>query len=59
MVILWHVTWNIVNIIGLVISIEVVSLMSAMVMVISVVLLIVGKPSRLSLDGKHTLEAVA
>jgi membrane protease YdiL (CAAX protease family) len=55
MVVLWHVTWNIVNIIGLVVSIEVVSLMSAMVIVLSVVIIIVGKPARLSLDGKHTL----
>lgn len=59
MVVLWHATWNIVNIIGLVVSIDVVSLMSAMVMVISIVILIVGKPARLSLYGKHTLEAVA
>jgi membrane protease YdiL (CAAX protease family) len=59
MVVLWHTTWNIVNIIGLVVSIEVVALMSAMVMVIAVVIVIVGKPARLSLYGKHTLQAVS
>ncbi len=59
MVVLWHTTWNIVNIIGLVVSIDVVALMSTMVMVIAVVIVIVGKPARLSLYGKHTLQAVS
>lgn len=55
MVVLWHTNWNIVNIIGLVVSIEVVSLMSAIVMVVAVIIVIVCKPARLSSYGKHTL----
>lgn len=55
MVALWHITWNIVNIIGLVVSTEVVALMSAMVMVIAVIVVIAGKPAQLSPYGKHTL----
>jgi len=54
MVVLWHTTWNIVNIIGLVVSIEVVSFMSAIVMVVAVIIVIVCKPARLSSYGKHT-----
>ena len=59
MVALWHITWNIVNIIGLVVSREVVSLMSAMVMVVAVIIVIVGKPARLSPYGKHALQVVS
>lgn len=59
MVILWHTTWNIVNIIGLVVSMEVVAYMSAMVMVAAILIVMVGKPARLSPYGKHTLEVVS
>ncbi len=55
MVVLWHTTWNIVNIIGLVVSIEVVSFMSAIVMVVAVSVVVVGKSAQLSRYGKHSL----
>jgi membrane protease YdiL (CAAX protease family) len=55
MVALWHTTWNIVNVIGLDVSIDVVSWMSGMVMVAAVIVVLVGKPAQLSLHGKHTL----
>lgn len=58
MVALWHTTWNIVNIVGLVVSVEVDSLMSAMFMVAAVFIVIVGKPARLSPYGKHNLWVV-
>jgi membrane protease YdiL (CAAX protease family) len=57
MVILWHTTWNIVNIVGLVVSIEVVSSMSAIVIVAAIILVLVGKPAKLSLHEKHTLSS--
>lgn len=55
MTVLWHTTWNIVNIVGLVVSAEIVALMSAMVMVIAVIVVFVGKPAQLSPYGKHAL----
>ena len=54
-VVTWHAIWNIVNIFGLVISIDVVSLMSAIVMVAAVVIVIVWRPARLSVYDKHTI----
>jgi len=48
MVATWHAIWNIVNIFGLVVSVDVVSLMSAIVMVAAVVIVIVWRPARLS-----------
>jgi len=51
----WHAIWNIVNIFGLVISIDVVSLMSAIVMVAAVIIVIVWRPARLSVYDKHTI----
>lgn len=51
----WHTIWNIVNILGLVVSVNVVSLMSAMVMVAAVVIVIVWKPARLSMFDKHII----
>ncbi len=59
MVALWHTTWNIVNIFGLVVSVDVVSVMSAMVMVAAVIIAIVGKPAQLSPYGKHTFQIAA
>jgi|GEM_PF-5388649 len=55
MAVLWHTTWNIVNIIGLVVSMEVVSFMSATVIVIAIIIVVVCKPARMSFYGKHTL----
>ncbi|MDX9993376.1 MAG: type II CAAX endopeptidase family protein [Anaerolineales bacterium] len=56
MVIFWHTTWNIVNIIGLVVSMDVVSYMSAIIIVVAVLIVIIWKPARLSFTGKHILE---
>ncbi len=55
MVALWHTAWNIVNIFGLVVSVEVVSMMSAMVMVAAIIIVAVWKPAQLSPYGKHTI----
>jgi len=55
MVAFWHTTWNIVNVIGLNVSIDVVSWMSGMVMIAAVVVIIIGKSSRLSSKYKHTI----
>ncbi len=52
---LWHVSWNVVNILGLVVSMEVVSMMSLMVMIAALLVVIIGKPAQLSLYGKHTI----
>jgi membrane protease YdiL (CAAX protease family) len=51
----WHAIWNIVNIFGLVISVDVISVMSAIVMVAAVVIVIVWHPARLSVYDKHTI----
>jgi membrane protease YdiL (CAAX protease family) len=59
MVVLWHTTWNTVNIIGAVVSMEVVSLMSAIVMVMALIIVFVGKPARLSPSGKHVKQGIA
>jgi membrane protease YdiL (CAAX protease family) len=56
MVALWHTTWNIVNVIGLDVSVDAVSWMSAMVMIAAVVVLIVGKPSKISLREKNAIQ---
>ncbi len=56
MVALWHTTWNVVNIFGLVVSVDVVSMMSAIVMVAAVIIVIVGRPAQLSFYGKHTIQ---
>ncbi len=55
MVTLWHTSWNLVNIFGLVVSVEVVSIMSAMVMVAAIIIVIVARPAQLSRYGKHTI----
>lgn len=49
----WHALWNTVNIVGLVISAEIVSVMSAIVMVAAVVIIIVWRPAKLSVAHKH------
>jgi len=51
----WHTIWSIMNILGLVVSIDVVSLRSAIVMVAAVVIVIVWKPARLSMFDKYTI----
>jgi membrane protease YdiL (CAAX protease family) len=56
MVVLWHFTWNIVNIISPVISGEINALMSAMVMVAAAIVIIGWGPARLSPGGKHTIQ---
>lgn len=55
----WHTIWNTVNILGLVVSLNVVSLMSAMVMVAAVIIVIVWKPARLSMFDKHITPGLA
>lgn len=55
MVATWHAIWNIANIFGLVVSVDVVSLMSAIVMVAAIVIVIVWRPARLSVFDKHTI----
>jgi len=59
MVALWHTGWNIVNIVGLAVSVEVVSLMSAMVIVLAVIIVIAAGPARLSRRPKHTIASTA
>lgn len=51
----WHAIWNIVNIWGLVVSANVVSVMSAIIMVAAVVIMIVWSPARLSIADKQTI----
>ena len=51
----WHAIWNMVNMLGLVASVDVVSLMSALVMVAAVVIVIVWRPARLSVHDKETV----
>jgi membrane protease YdiL (CAAX protease family) len=53
---LWHTIWNMVNIIGLVISEETVAVMSTLIMVAAVLIVIVWKPARLSPARPHTIE---
>ncbi|RJQ31592.1 MAG: hypothetical protein C4589_01350 [Peptococcaceae bacterium] len=56
MVVLWHFTWNIVNIAGPVIDEEISAIMSAMVMVAAVIIIIAWEPARLSPGGKQIIE---
>ncbi len=51
----WHTVWNIVNIVGLLIAVDVVSLMSALVIVAAVVIVLVWRPTRLATTRKVTL----
>jgi len=51
MVVLWHFTWNTVNIVSPVISREINTLMSTMVMVAAAVVIIAWGPARLSSGG--------
>ena len=51
----WHMLWNIVNIIGLVVAENAVSVMSAIVMVAAVVIIIVWRPARLSIHDKYVI----
>jgi len=55
MVILWHTIWNKVNIVGAVVSMEVVASMSTMVMIAAAVIVIVWKPANLSISNKKTV----
>ncbi len=55
MVALWHTTWNVVNIFALVISLEVVAIMSTLVMVAALLIVLIEKPARLSRRGQHTI----
>ncbi len=52
-VIFWHISWNLVNIIGLVVSVEVVSLMSSMIIVIAIIIVIIEGPKKLSYLDKY------
>ena len=52
MVAAWHTTWNVVNILGLAVSMDVVSLMSAVVIITAFFIVIVGRPSQLSVHKK-------
>lgn len=56
MVSLWHMNWNIVNIVALEVSEEAVSLMSSFVMIAAIVILVVFKPENLAPDRKVTAE---
>lgn len=52
MVSLWHMNWNIVNIVSLEVSEEIVSLMSTFVIIIAIIIIILYKPDNLSPDKK-------
>jgi membrane protease YdiL (CAAX protease family) len=53
---LWHTVWNIVNIIGLVISEETVAVMSTLVMLAAILIVFVWKPAKLSPAQPHSME---
>lgn len=53
MVAAWHTTWNLVNQAAMVVSVEILSAMSAMVMILAVVVVIALGPRTLSSHGKH------
>jgi membrane protease YdiL (CAAX protease family) len=53
---LWHMIWNIVNIIGLVISEETVAVMSTLVMLAAILIVVVWKPAKLSPAQPHSME---
>ena len=55
MVAAWHASWNVANIIGLAVSMEVVSLMSTMVMVAALIIVVMGRPARLSFGEKFVV----
>ncbi len=55
MVAFWHTGWNLVNILALVVSIGVVSIMSTMVIILAIITVFVAKPARLSFYDKHTI----
>lgn len=44
----WHTIWNMVNIVGLIVSVEAVSAMSTIVMVAAILIVIIWKPATLS-----------
>ncbi|XOB97997.1 CPBP family intramembrane glutamic endopeptidase [Deinococcota bacterium DY0809b] len=50
----WHTAWNAVNIVGMVVSVGVVALMSALVMLAALVIVPVWGPARLSTGAKRT-----
>lgn len=54
MVILWRVSWNIVNALAAVVPIGVVALLTAQVMIAALVVVFVWKPDNLSPTGKHS-----
>ena len=56
MVALWHVVWNMMNLVAPVVSDDVVAVMNMLMIVVGVVALIIGGPATLSRSGKHTID---
>jgi len=50
---LWHMSWNVVNMIGLRLSDDVVAVMSGLVIALAAIVLVIGRPSRLSVREKY------
>lgn len=56
MVALWHVIWNMMNLVGAIVSDDLVAVMNMLMIVVGVVALIIGGPAALSRSGKHVIE---
>ena len=52
MVAVWHATWNVVNILGLAVSMDVISLMSTVVIITALLIVIIWRPAQLSVHSK-------
>lgn len=58
MVILWHIGWNVVNVVGAAVSGDLVAVMNVLVIPLGLAALVVGGPRELSWSQKHLIEPV-
>lgn len=56
MAILWHIVWNVVNVVGAALSSDLVVVMNVLVIPLGLVALVVGGPRKLSWSEKHVIE---
>lgn len=56
MTILWHISWNVVNIAGAAVSPDLVAVVNGLIIAVGVAVLVIGRPSRLSAAAKHVIE---
>ena len=56
MAILWHIVWNVVNVVGAALSSDLVVVMNVLVIPLGLVALVVGGPRKLSWPEKHVIE---